>query len=57
MSDTDLIPLDLPSHLIECPHCEKETVHHSAGPMILFSPAKCVNCGRDFVIAMNQPHQ
>jgi len=55
MSDGDLIDLDANNHLIRCPHCQKQMVHKCPGGMILFAPAKCLHCGREFVIALNKP--
>jgi DNA-directed RNA polymerase subunit RPC12/RpoP len=55
MSEGDLIDLDFNRHEIECPHCQQQTVHHWPGNMILFATAKCTHCGREFLIAMNEP--
>jgi transposase-like protein len=55
MPEIDLIELRLNRHLIECPHCQEQTVHNWPGTVILFSPAKCTHCGKRFVIALNQP--
>jgi transcription elongation factor Elf1 len=55
MSESDLINLDFNRHLIQCPHCQKQTVHHCPGDMILFATAKCAHCGREFLIALNKP--
>ncbi|MGA2980611.1 MAG: hypothetical protein ABSD76_13560 [Terriglobales bacterium] len=55
MSEGDLINLGFDKHLIKCPHCQKQAIHQWSGTMILFSPAKCAHCGREFVIALNQP--
>jgi transposase-like protein len=55
MPEDDSIDLGLNKHLINCPHCQKQTVHPWSGSTILFSPAKCAHCGRDFVIVLNQP--
>ena len=55
MSDGELINLDFNRHLIQCPHCQKQTVHHCPGDMILFATAKCAHCGRAFLIALNKP--
>jgi transposase-like protein len=55
MSDADLIGLGLNQHLLECPHCKKQTVHKWPGSMILFASAKCIHCGQDFLIALNKP--
>jgi len=41
--------------LWQCPHCHEETIHPWTGKMILFANCKCTHCGRDFVIALNQP--
>jgi len=55
LPENDLLDLRVDKHLITCPHCLKQIVHHWSGTMILFSPAKCVHCRRNFVIALNQP--
>jgi hypothetical protein len=55
MSQGDLIDLSPATHMILCPHCAKQTPHQSPGNVILFANAKCVQCGRDFVIAMDKP--
>jgi hypothetical protein len=48
MSDADLIGLGLNQHLLECPHCKKQTVHKWPGSMILFASAKCIHAARIF---------
>jgi transposase-like protein len=55
MSEVDLIHFGFDKHLIKCPHCQKQVVLPWSGTMILFSPAKCAHCAREFVIALNQP--
>jgi transcription elongation factor Elf1 len=55
MSEGDLIDIGSNKHLIECQHCQKQTVHHCPGDMILFAAAKCSHCGREFLIALNKP--
>jgi len=57
MSEVDLINVGFDKHLIKCPHCQKQTIYPWSGTMILFSPTRCAHCGREFVIAMNQPRQ
>jgi transposase-like protein len=57
MQDDDLIEIGPNKHLIQCPHCQKQTVHQWPGETILFSTAKCMHCGRGFVIALNQPRR
>lgn len=58
MSEGNLIQLSPHRHSIKCPHCQKQTVHHWPGNMILFAPAKkCANCGREFLIALNKPRR
>ncbi|MGA2425027.1 MAG: hypothetical protein ABSG07_13570 [Terriglobales bacterium] len=54
MSEDATINFDFDRHLITCPHCQKQSVHPWSGTMILFSPAKCTYCGRQFVILLNQ---
>jgi hypothetical protein len=56
MSDSDYIPLGFVRHLIKCPHCQQGIVRNWPGTMILYSPTKCKKCGKEFVIAMNEPH-
>jgi transposase-like protein len=55
MSDLDVIELVFDRHVIQCPHCHEETVHPWRGKIILFADFKCNRCGKDFVIALNQP--
>jgi transposase-like protein len=55
MSEGDIINLGFERHLIQCPHCQRQTVHNSPGKMILFATAKCTHCGREFLIALNKP--
>jgi len=55
MPEVDLIELGFDRHLIKCPHCQKQSVHDWPGTMILFSPAKCTHCDKQFVIALNEP--
>jgi transposase-like protein len=57
MSEVDLIHFGFDKHLIKCPHCQKQIVHLWSGTMILFSPAKCAYCDREFIIALNQPRR
>ncbi len=54
MPEDDVIGLGFHQHLLKCPHCQEQTVHHWPGTMILFAKAKCTHCGRDFLIALNQ---
>jgi predicted Zn-ribbon and HTH transcriptional regulator len=56
MPEADIIQLGFVKHLIECPHCQKQIVQNWPGNMILYSPAKCKECGKEFVIALNKPH-
>jgi transposase-like protein len=55
MPEVDVIELGLNRHFIQCPHCQKQAILRWPGIMILFSNFKCTHCGRDFVIALNQP--
>jgi|HubBroStandDraft_4_1064222.scaffolds.fasta_scaffold02844_7 transposase-like protein len=55
MPELELIALAFDRHAIQCPHCHEETIHPWTGKMILFANCKCTHCGRDFVIALNQP--
>jgi transposase-like protein len=54
MLEADVIQLGSVQHLIQCPHCEKQAVQKWFGTMILYTAAKCKNCGREFVIALNE---
>ncbi len=54
MPELEVIELVFDRHVIQCPHCQKETVHPWPGSMILFAGFRCNHCGRDFVIALNQ---
>jgi transposase-like protein len=56
MPEADIIQLGFIRHLIKCPHCEKQTVQRWPGEMILYAPAKCKQCGEEFVIVLNEPH-
>jgi transposase-like protein len=55
MSEAEIIHLGFIRHLVKCPHCQKQSTQNWPGNMILYTPAKCKNCGREFVIAMNKP--
>jgi transposase-like protein len=55
MSGDGLIDLSDNRHLITCPHCKKQTPHSHPGNLILFAKPKCMHCGREFVVAMNEP--
>jgi len=55
MSQADLIALDFEKHEMQCPYCQKQTVHHSPGRMILFATVKCQCCGCNFPVTMDQP--
>ncbi len=55
MPEVDLIEIGCNYHLIRCPHCHKQSVQPWPGEMILFGAAKCTHCGREFVIALNEP--
>jgi hypothetical protein len=55
MSEVGLVNIGLVRHLIRCPHCEKQIVHNWPGSMILFATAKCLHCGKGFLIALNRP--
>jgi transposase-like protein len=55
MSDADLIDLGFDRHEIKCPHCQRQTVHHSPGRIILLAKPSCVHCGGEFLVAMNEP--
>jgi transposase-like protein len=55
MSEADLIALDLDKHEMQCPHCKKQTVHHSPGKMILIATVKCTHCGGEFLVSMDKP--
>jgi transposase-like protein len=57
MSEGNLIHISVNRHLIKCPHCQKQTVQNWSGNMILFAPAKCSHCGKEFVIALNEPRR
>jgi len=54
MPEADLIDLSPEKHLIRCPHCQKQMVHNWPGTMILFATPKCVHCGKNFLIALNE---
>jgi len=55
MSEADLIELSFDRHDVECPHCHKQTALSWPGNTILFAATKCTRCGRDFLIALNEP--
>jgi transposase-like protein len=55
MSEDDLIDLDLDRHEIKCPHCQRQTVHYWPGKTILFATVKCMHCGKEFLIVLNEP--
>jgi hypothetical protein len=57
MPKADLIALDFEHHELQCPHCQKQTVHHSPGKMILFATVKCECCGHNFAVAMGKPYR
>ena len=53
--ELDVIELGLDRHQIECPHCQEQTIHNWPGTTILFAMAKCTQCGKRFLIALNKP--
>jgi len=55
MPEIEVIEFAFDRHVMPCPHCEKETIIRWPGSMILFAHIKCDHCGRDFLIALNQP--
>jgi transposase-like protein len=55
MSDADVINLTMDRHPIKCPHCQNPTIHSWPGNTILFSTATCTQCGKKFLIALNEP--
>jgi DNA-directed RNA polymerase subunit RPC12/RpoP len=55
MSELDVIPLALSRNEIKCPHCHEQTIHNWPGTTILFATAKCMHCGNQFLIALNEP--
>jgi len=49
------IRLDFALHTLVCPHCQQQTHHAWPGATILFAPARCEQCAREFLIVQNKP--
>jgi len=47
--------LDLVTHDLECPYCQKKTRRFWPGDTIMFASAKCAHCGMEFDIVQNKP--
>jgi hypothetical protein len=50
-----LLDLALDRHNIQCPHCHEQTEHLWPGSVILLAELNCAHCGRQFLVAQNEP--